>query len=105
MVHTRIEPGEREGQLDLRVVGDLDHEGAIHVEDALLRAADEAQRDVRIDLGRCPFVASQGIRLLLEARKRLAARGLAMGLCGLSERVRGVFELTGVLEIIPEEPS
>ena len=104
MSPTRMEHQTLEGALSLRVVGELDHEGALQVEDALLRAVDGASRAVILDLSGCPFVASQGIRLLLEARKRLAARGLGMSLTGLVEQVRAVFDLTGVLEIIPERP-
>jgi len=89
----------------LRVFGELDHEGTLQVEDAVLRAADRVAHEVVFDLAGCPFVASQGIRLLLEARKRLAARGLGTSLSGVTPQVRAVFELTGVSEIIPERPA
>jgi anti-sigma B factor antagonist len=83
----------------LVVDGELDLRGA-----AALRArvADELAAGVThlvVDLGRCPFVDSVGISLLLTTRARVAAMGGTFGLVGVSERVRSTLAVTGVLDL------
>jgi len=61
----------------------------------------EARGDVTIlrPLGRLDYISFAGLRVILMAGKRLRAPGGKLVLCGLGEHVRGVFEMSGFLNL------
>ncbi len=70
-----VETGETEkGGALLRVIGELDLTTVSLLREPLLTlVADEAARQVIVDLQNVEFIDSAGLALLVEARKRLAA--------------------------------
>ena len=57
---------------------------------------------VVVDMTHVTFVASHGIRLLLQANRQLKQSGRSLRLAGMSPQVRKVFETTGLFQAIPE---
>lgn len=79
--------------------GRLDIAGAAQVEPAFKGACAEAQT-LLVDLGRTPFMASIGIRLLLAGAKELRRRGGAMQLFACDPQVEKVLRATGVDQLV-----
>ena len=86
----------------IHIRGDLDHDGcrAMHAE--FRRVADEGALPVIVDLAEVPFVASNGLRMLLETHHNLRDRGRHLMVSNLQEPVRKVFTTTGIFDAIPE---
>ena len=57
------------------------------------------------DFSACRFLSSAGIRVVLDAHRRLAAAGGRLRVVGLSESVAGVFEITGLSKVLHLERS
>src|SRR5579862_7286986 len=72
------------------VSGDLDLDSAPQLGAALLAASGAV---VEVDLARVTFIDSQGVNALVQARRRLEARGAQLVCTGASARVRRLLEL------------
>ena len=77
--------------------------------DGLGRALDQAiaggDRRLVIDFGLVDYVSSAGLEALETAASQCAGNRGALVLCNLSEPVRIVFDLAGLLPDFPIEPS
>jgi uncharacterized protein (TIGR02172 family) len=60
-------------------------------------------RELVLDFGECRFVSSAGIRVILRAFQHLSNSGGSLVACNISEEVYGVFELSGLSQIIQME--
>jgi len=78
------------------VRGDIDIAGGPILDAALTSA--EPVGDVIVDLGGVLFVDSSGLRCLLSASRRAAARGATVSLRGVRPTVARLFEITGTTE-------
>lgn len=85
-----------EGELDMNTAADLERE--------LEGAADPAQEPLLIDLGRCEFIDSTGIALIVRAWQGSQEDG-RFALCGIGDQVRRVLDITGLEETIPTHPT
>ena len=86
----------------IHLAGDLDHDGCLELHAEFRRVADEAVMPVIVDLSQVPFVASNGIRMLLEVHHNLREAGRVLRVSNLQAAVRKVFSTTGIFEAIPE---
>ncbi|MDR0443181.1 MAG: STAS domain-containing protein [Treponema sp.] len=77
----------------------LDTTTAPQLQDVLLPALDEAQH-VELDFSKLDYVSSAGLRVLLMGHKAAIAKGKSMTLCGVSEEIMEVFEMTGYTDIL-----
>ena len=82
--------------------GELDHEGCRDVHDEFQRVAEACTTSVVVDLAKVPFVASNGLRLLLEMHYQLRDAGQRLMVHNLQPAVRQVFSTTGIFDAIPE---
>ena len=82
------------GELDLATAADLERP---------LEAALEAGDSVLIDLGRCEFIDSTGIAMIVRAWQRLEGDGERprLVICGGNDQVQRVLEVSGVGDSIP----
>lgn len=71
-----------------------------HTSPSLTAAIDAAGPDVRLDLSGVEFVDSSGLRVLIDAHRRLVAAGGGLRLVALSEPVRRLLEISGVTEYL-----
>ena len=65
--------------------------------DAVLAGA----RKVALDFSQLDYISSAGLRILLGAAKQLRAKGGTLGMCGLNQSVRQVFDISGFSSILP----
>jgi anti-anti-sigma factor len=94
---------EQQGtDLVLHVSGELDHASAGALDDELRRAIGEREAlAVVLDLGEVTIIDSTGLRVLVLAAKQSALNGTRLKIVRVTERVRNVFELTGLDHALP----
>jgi anti-anti-sigma factor len=91
----------RDDRSVLRVEGEVDLMTAGTLADALTAAIDAASR-LALDLAGVSFMDSTGLRVLLEARERAQARGVALELTvAAGGGVERLLALAGVLDLFP----
>ncbi len=85
----------------IKLIGILDVQGvgAIETKFAGYSTGDNAK--VLVDLAEVEFLTSIGIRLLVTTAKSIANRGGKMVILNPNENVKGVLEMTGIMDIIP----
>src|SRR5688500_3943222 len=83
------------GEVDLATADDL--------RDALLGPANDGARTIIVDLGRCTFIDSSGLRALLEARRALVADDGAPGflIAAPAEQPGRLLEMTSLGTVMP----
>lgn len=78
----------------VELAGDVDlrHSPALHA--ALVEVANERPKRLVLNLTEVPYMDSSGVGTLVEVFRRITRYDGKMVLCGLSSRVRSVFEIT-----------
>ena len=87
------------GALGVRVVGELDMATAEELTDAIAAWPERVERCV-IDLSRCSFLDSSGIRALLMCQRELDGGNGTMQLIGVAPHVERVLRIAGVHEVL-----
>ncbi len=86
------------------VEGELDMNTAPVLERELEEPVAAGEVPLLLDLGRCEFIDSTGIALIVHTWQTLDGQdGLA--LCGVSDQVERVLDITGIEEAIPTHAS
>jgi anti-anti-sigma factor len=62
-------------------------------------------KKVALDFSGLDYISSAGLRVLLGAAKQLRASGGKLGMFGLNQSVKEVFEISGFSTILPIYPS
>ena len=93
-----VEVVTRERDVAIQVSGDVDLATASQLESVLDRYADDGAGSVSLDLSRVTFFDSSGIRVLVAAKHQYDSAGRSLSLSELSEPVRRVLQLAGLLE-------
>ena len=88
-----------EGVTVLEVVGRVDSTTAPALQERLTSTMTASRARVLIDFTRLDYISSAGFRILLLAAKRADENGSRFVLCGISGRVRQLFELGGFLDL------
>ena len=84
----------------IAVEGELDMDTATGLEHELEGPLEGGAGPVLLDLGRCEFIDSTGIALIVRTRQALDGSG-SFALCGLSDQVKRVLAITGLEDTIP----
>lgn len=91
---------ELDGVLVIAVNGELDLNTAPQLEERLETALAANGSGLLLDLSGCEFIDSTGIGLIVRAWQRLDANpeggDARLALCGLSDQVRRLLEITGL---------
>ncbi len=96
----QVQPLGAPGQYVIQVTGALDMKTSQELELACQPLMQKGQGKMILDFSRLEYINSQGLGVLLQLQKQLGTRGGGVVVAGLSERVRGVFETTGVHKVI-----
>jgi stage II sporulation protein AA (anti-sigma F factor antagonist) len=89
---------ERDGTLaTVGLDGVIDTRAAQEFEKHIVGLFAEGARSVIVDLSKVDLITSAGIRVLVMMAQRLGRSGGALVLCALSAKVRGVFDIAGLL--------
>jgi anti-sigma B factor antagonist len=90
----------------IAVRGELDLHTAPQLEESVEAALESSDPTLAIDLSACEFIDSTGIALIVHAWRRLnddsdGAPAGRFALCGLSNQVQRLFQITGLESTIP----
>jgi anti-anti-sigma factor len=90
---------DHEGARWIQLEGEIDHNGVEAIRTGFQDAVQKSEGDVVVVMSGVTFMASVGLRLLLEARETLLERGQAVRLTGLRPNVRRLLEETNLLKL------
>jgi anti-anti-sigma factor len=82
------------------IAGSLDSGTSPEAQKSLESVVTSAKK-VALDFSRLDYISSAGLRVLLGAAKQLRAKGGSLGMFGLNQSVREVFEISGFASILP----
>lgn len=100
-----VESSEQSDVHVIAVRGELDLHTAAQLEETVDAALANGNRLLAIDLSACEFIDSTGLALIVRAWRQLdtSSDGAAAGrfaLCGLSDQVQRLFQITGLESLI-----
>lgn len=84
---------DRDGVAVLSPAGDVDMNVSPHLRARLKPLVSTKNPRVVIDLSAVPYMDSSGVATLVEAMKLVRNNNGALALCGMNDRVRGIFEI------------
>ena len=85
----------------LAVTGRVDSTSAPVLQQHLISAVHAPQARVLVDLSGLDYISSAGFRVLLLSAKHSESAGGRLVLCGLSAKVRQLFDIGGFLDLFP----
>lgn len=91
--------------LVIEINGRIDSNTAASFEKQLLGSIEGGEADLLVDFRDVDFVSSAGLRVMLMAAKRVKAAKGRLIICGLSDSITRVFEVSGFLSIFTIYPS
>lgn len=68
--------------------------------DPLSQAIKETESSLALDMERLIYVSSAGLRVILIASRTLESRDMRLLVCSLSDKVRRIFEISGIDEMV-----
>ncbi len=83
----------------LAISGRVDSTTAPKLQEQLISVMNAPQASVLVDLTGMDYISSAGFRVLLLGAKRAESTGNRLVLCGLSAKVRQLFDLGGFLDL------
>ncbi|PSM42411.1 anti-anti-sigma factor [Streptomyces dioscori] len=89
----------------LEITGDLDHETAPELRDAVNDLALAAGLVLVLDLARLDFCDSSGISALLSARSRAVEQGGGIALAAVPANTSRILRITGLDRVFPIHPD
>ena len=90
-----------DGAVAVRFAGELDLATVAEAEAAVAQARGERTDPLCLDLSELTFLDSSGLHLLLQVHQACRADGCALKVVPGPRSVQRVFDLAGVLEILP----
>jgi anti-sigma B factor antagonist len=94
-----------DGRHRLVLTGELDLAPAAELEAMLLRLCSDGTKAIAIDLSKLRFMGSIGLRLILLARELCDEHGYEYRLIAGPANIQRVFEMTGLLDVLPFQPA
>ena len=91
---------ELDGRLDAVLAGELDTAAAAETEAALKPLFESTGKDLVLDCADLQYIASSGIRILVNLLKTAKAKGDRVVLKNVNEVIRDVLELTGFVSYL-----
>jgi anti-sigma B factor antagonist len=91
--------------LVVNLTGDIDLHRSAELQQSLLALVDKAPRAIVLDLSGVPYMDSSGVASLVKLLTRVRAKDIDLKLCGLTARVRSMFEITRLDSVFSIHPS
>lgn len=96
---------EKEGKQFLILNGEIDVYTSAKLKEVLISLTDIAGNEVIVDLAQVSYIDSTGLGIFIGALKSTHKYNSSLKLIGLVERVRRLFRITGLDEVIDIEES
>ncbi len=78
----------------------VDSSNAANIDAVLNLELEKGASPILLDFTHTEFLSSAGIRVILKARKYLAAHGGQLALCGLAPILMDILDLTGLVPLL-----
>jgi stage II sporulation protein AA (anti-sigma F factor antagonist) len=95
----QIVESRADGIVAVAPVGRIDTTTAPALEQHLIALMAAGQRRIVVDFSGVDYISSAGLRVMLLMARRLQDAGGRLGLCGMGDAVRQVFQLAGFLPL------
>ena len=99
----KITVQEIDGKLVAALSGEMDTAAAVEAEAALQPLSESAGKDVVLECSELEYIASSGLRVLLNVLKKVKAGGSRIILKNVNDVIRDVLELTGFVSLFQFE--
>jgi anti-sigma B factor antagonist len=100
LMNLTIDLNENDKVVDVKVNGEIDAYTAPKLKDALASAAEEQDVVMNVDLSEVSYMDSTGLGVFVGLFKTIKANGGQLYLTGLSERLKRLFDITGLGDIM-----
>jgi len=94
---------EIDGKFVAKLSGEMDTLAAIEAEKVMKPLYQAGGKDVVIDCSKLEYIASSGLRILLNILKGAKAAGSKVVMKGVNEDIKTVFKLTGFISLFEFE--
>ncbi|MCX7843684.1 MAG: anti-sigma F factor antagonist [Clostridia bacterium] len=102
MIYLQIKFTSKGNTLIAGVVGELDHHSADYIRQKLdAELVKASNKNIIFDLSKMSFMDSSGIGIIMGRYKNIQKLGGKASLVGLSDQSRRIFEMSGLLKIVP----
>ncbi len=88
-----IETSETEGTVTVSLTGDVGYTEATPFREALHAANERKTAKIVVDLSKVDYMNTPGLATLVEALKITKRRSATLVLCGLTPKVRAIFDI------------
>lgn len=86
----------------VRLKGELDHHSAFNVKNQIESYLDKVSiKKILFDFKDINFMDSSGVGMIIGRYKTVQKRGGKIGVVNLSDRVKKIFEMSGLFNLIP----
>ncbi len=100
-METNIE--QLEEKTIVTLIGSLDTAAAIEAEENLKSITEGDGKDIVFECEQLEYIASSGLRILLDVLKKTKAKGKTVTLRNLNEDILNVFKITGFINLFEFE--
>jgi anti-sigma B factor antagonist len=100
LMNLTIDLNENDKVVDVKVNGEIDAYTAPKLKDALASSAEEQDVVMNVDLSEVSYMDSTGLGVFVGLFKTIKANGGQLYLTGLSERLKRLFDITGLGDIM-----
>ncbi len=88
-----------DGVFLIKVNGEIDASSSIHLDNALQKAMEASDR-ILVDLSNLEYISSAGLGVFISYIEELKKQATKMVLFGMQEKVKQVFEILGLSNLI-----
>lgn len=101
-METKIE--ELDERIIVNMIGSLDTAAAINAEETLKPITEgEEAKDIVFECKELDYIASSGLRILLDVLKKTKAKGKTVTLRNVNDDIKNVFKITGFINLFEFE--
>ena len=87
----------------ITLIGSFDTAAAIEVDQTLKPVTEAISKDVVFECKELEYIASSGLRILLDVLKKAKAKGKTVTLCNVNDDIKNVFKITGFINLFEFE--
>ena len=94
---------ELDEKMLVTLVGSLDTAAAIEAEETLKPVTEAEDKDIVFECEQLEYIASSGLRILLDVLKKTKAKGHKVVLRNVNDDIKNVFKITGFINLFEFE--
>lgn len=89
----------------LHVEGDLDASSSIILDNAMQEAIQRNEKAIIVNCEKLNYISSAGLGVFMSHLSDLEEKNIFFALCSMNEKVKNVFDILGLGELIKHYPS